>query len=274
FVGKKSVPAVCKEYKIQPDVFRQWETAFFENGDLVFRQIPHDGMEYYQNYDLVLNWLSEAFRDRTLDVLGIKTGKIRRVCSYKPAEIFVSAGILDVIFEDFFGKGYHVEGQRNMTEEDLYRFAYQHFAAAREWKDSLVDIILVSGRPYTGRKEIQTPSGKYAPLIIDLTERDGQKRFEEIREAVNRGDTSLLTELVFLPLYGREEEKTQFVRKVLQFEIDLYKQEKMPILLVAATLVMANKQIDTATFNELWEEIKMLDVLKFAHEKGMEEGKK
>ncbi|MCP4106196.1 MAG: hypothetical protein GY749_11765 [Desulfobacteraceae bacterium] len=61
---------------------------------------------------------------------------------------------------------------------------------------------------------------------------------------------------------------------MLQFEIDLYRQEKMPILLVAATLVMANKQIDTATFNELWEEIKMLDVLKFAHEKGMEEGKK
>ncbi len=91
---------------------------------------------------------------------------------------------------------------------------------------------------------------------------------------MTRGDTSVLTELVFLPLYGREEEKTQFVKKVLQFEIDLYKQDKIPILLVAATLVMANKQIDTATFNELWEEIKMLDVLKFAHEKGREEGKK
>jgi len=47
----------------------------------------------------------------------------------------------------------------------------------------------------------------------------------------------------------------------------------MPIQLVAATLIMSNKQIDRATFNELWEEIKMLDVLKFAHEKGKEEGK-
>ncbi|MCP4108180.1 MAG: hypothetical protein GY749_21990 [Desulfobacteraceae bacterium] len=48
----------------------------------------------------------------------------------------------------------------------------------------------------------------------------------------------------------------------------------MSEMLVAATLIMANKIIDTSTFQELWEEIKILDVLKFAHEKGMEEGKK
>ena len=42
--------------------------------------------------------------------------------------------------------------------------------------------------------------------------------------------------------------------------------------LVAATLIMANRQIDDDDFNELWEEIKMLDIMRFAHEKGMEEG--
>ena len=272
FIGKRPVADICEQYRIDTDVFEKWEKTVYENTDLIFRKHPHDGMEYYQNYDLVINWLSEAFRDRTLDVLGIKTGKIRRVCSYRPAEISVSAGILDVIFEDSAGKGYHVEEQRNLTEEDLYRFASQHFSAAKEWQDNIADIVLSSGRPYTGRKEIHTLTGKYAPTVVDLTQRDGPARFEEIREAVNRGDTSVLTELVFLPLYGREE-KIQFVRKVLQFEIDLCKKGKMPIQLVAATLIMSNKQIDRATFNELWEEIKMLDVLKFAHEKGKEEGK-
>ncbi len=222
-------------------------------------------MEYYQNYDLVLSWLSEAFRDQTLDVLGIKTGKIRRVCSYKPVEITVRAGIVDVIFEDFAGEGFHVEEQRDMIEDDLYRFGSQHFLAAKEWKDKITDIILVSGKPYTGRKEIQTPAGTYAPIIIDLTERDGPKRLEEIREAVNRGDTSGLTELVFLPLYGRKEE-SQFAKKVIQFEIDLYKQGKMPVLLVAATLIMANKEIDKLTFQKLWEEMKMLKIFEYAHE--------
>ncbi len=270
-IKKKSVSEICKKYQIEVDVFRQWEKNVYENTDLIFRQIPHDGMDYYQNYDFVINWLSEVFRGQTLDVLGIKTGKIRRVCSYKPVEISVSAGIMDVMFENFAGKCFHLEEQRDMIEDDLYRFATQHFSAAREWKDNIEDIILVSGRPYTGRKEIQTPTGKYAPTIIDLTERDGPKRLEEIREAMNKGDLSLLAELVFLPLYGGED-KTNFVRKVIEFEIDQYRQGKVPVLLVAATLVMANKQIDKSTFQELWEEIKMLDILKFAHEKGVEEG--
>jgi hypothetical protein len=183
---------------------------------------------------------------------------------------------MDVIFEDTAGKAYHIEEQRDMTEDELYRFASQHFSAAREWKDSITDIILTSGTPYAGRKEIQTSSGNYAPLIIDFTERDGPKRLEEIREAVEKGDLSVLPELVFLPLYGREkgEKQAQFVKKVVRFETDLYRQEKMPLPLIAATLIMANKVIDKSVFHELWEEVKMLDILKFAHEKGAEEGKK
>ena len=35
---------------------------------------------------------------------------------------------------------------------------------------------------------------------------------------------------------------------------------------------MANKQIGEETFQELWEELKMLNILRFAHEKGMEKG--
>jgi len=70
-----------------------------------------------------------------------------------------------------------------------------------------------------------------------------------------------------------DEEQGRFVRELIRFETELYRQDKMPALIIAATLVMANKQIDQSTFQELWEEIKMLNVLKFAHEKGWEEGK-
>ncbi|HHC24390.1 MAG TPA: hypothetical protein ENK58_03100 [Desulfobacterales bacterium] len=265
FVDNMPASAICEEYGIRTDILRRWEKMFFENGDLIFRQIPKDGMEYFQNYDLVLNWLSETFRGQTLDILGIKTDKIRRVCSYKPVEISVSTGIVDVIFEDVAGKGYHLEEQRDMTESDLYRFAAQHFSAAREWRDDITDILLTSGKPYTGRKEIRTPTGKYAPVIVDLTERDGPGRFEEIREALDRGDSFVLTELVFLPLYGGDD-KTRFVRKVLRFEIDLYKQGRMSPLLVAATLIMANKEIDRSAFQKLWEEIKMLEIFEYAYE--------
>jgi hypothetical protein len=274
FVERRSLSAVCEEYGIEPKVFRKWKDVLFENSAFVFRQFPQDGTDYFQNYDFVVNWFSEIFRGKTLGVLGVKTGEIRRVCSFKPSEISVSAGIMDVIFEDTAAKAYHLEEQRDMTEDDFYRFASQHFSAAREWKDSITDIILVSGSPYAGKKEIRTASGTYAPLIVDLTERDGPERLEKIREAADKGDLSLLPELVFLPLYGKEkgEKQVRFVKKVIRYETELYRQEKMPVPLIAATLIMANKLIDKAAFHELWEEVKMLNILKFAHEKGAEEG--
>jgi len=32
-----------------------------------------------------------------------------------------------------------------MAESDLYRFASQHFSVAKEWRDDVIDIILISG---------------------------------------------------------------------------------------------------------------------------------
>jgi len=96
-------------------------------------------MEYYYNYDLVINWLSQAFKGQT-----IETAPIKRVCSFKPVEIAVNTGVVDVIFEDENEKCYHLEEQRHMAEPDLYRFASQHFSVAKEWRDDVIDILLIS----------------------------------------------------------------------------------------------------------------------------------
>ncbi|KPA09540.1 hypothetical protein MHK_010252 [Candidatus Magnetomorum sp. HK-1] len=63
----KSIPIedICDTYQITPLTFEKWKTNLFENSDLVFKQSPDDGMDYYQNYDLVINWLSQAFKGET-----------------------------------------------------------------------------------------------------------------------------------------------------------------------------------------------------------------
>ena len=44
--------------------------------------------------------------------------------------------------------------------------------------------------------------------------------------------------------------------------------------LLAATLIMSNKLIDRDRLEQLWEEIKMPDIIEIAREKGLEEGRK
>ncbi|MGE0083546.1 MAG: hypothetical protein AB7S75_03915 [Desulfococcaceae bacterium] len=110
--------------------------------------------------------------------------------------------------------------------------------------------------------------------MIDFSRKDGFRRLEEIRQAVEEGSFANWTELVFLPLYGRKsgKEQSDLAEKVLKFETGLHRAQKIPVNLLAATLVMANRIIDKERLKELWEDVKMLDILEIAREKGMEEG--
>ena len=176
---------------------------------------------------------------------------------------------------DETGALYHLEEQRNLRRADLFRFAAYHFFAAQQWGTQITDIILASGDVSVNNSAITTNSGAYTPILIDFSGRDGRKRLAEIRKAIEREEFENWVELVFLPLYGPEtrEERSVFVEEVLRFESELFHAEKISARLLAAALIMSNKLIDKEQLDALWEEIKMLDVLEIAREKGMEEGK-
>ncbi|QTA81264.1 Uncharacterized protein dnl_35950 [Desulfonema limicola] len=233
-----------------------------------------NGLEYAQNYDLIVKWIAEALKGHTLEVLGIQSAPIEDVFGFEPAEIKVISGRVDIIIRDNAGALFHMEEQRNLVKSDLYRFAAYHFLGAKTWGKNLTDIILASGDVYAGEKTIITKSGEYKPIVIDFSIRDWKKRLEEIREAVKAGTFENWLELVFLPLYGKEtgEERSGIVEQVVKFETELFHQQKIPSRLLAATLIMANKLIDKERLKQMWEGIKMLDIIEIAREKGMEEG--
>jgi len=234
-----------------------------------------NGTEYAQNYDVILKWMAAALQGQTLDVLGIKSGRIQDVFGFEPVEIAVKAERVDVMVRDDTGALYHLEEQRNFRRTDLYRFSSYHFAGARQWGDQLTDIILASGDVFAGENVITTKSGKYAPIVIDFSKRDGRRCLAEIREAIQAGTFVQWLELVLLPLYGKETgtKRSEWVEEVLRFESELYHAEKLPPRLIAATLILSNKLIDKDRLHQIWEEIKMLDILEIAEEKGIQKGK-
>jgi hypothetical protein len=234
-----------------------------------------NGADYAQNYDIIVKWLASALRGQTLDVIGVKTGRIEEVFEFEPSDIAVKTGRVDVMVRDDRGDLYHIEEQRNLQKADMYRFAAYHFMGARQWGPRLTDIILASGEVYPGEKTAVTSSGRYTPTVIDFSILDARKRFSEIRKAVDEGAFENFLELVFLPLYGKEtgDDRSDIVEEIIRFETNLYHAKKLSPIILAATLIMSNKLIDKKRIKELWEEIKMLDVLDVAREKGIEEGK-
>ena len=238
-------------------------------------EMPTHGLETTQNYDLVTKWLAETFQGQTLDVLGVKSGRIIEAFGFEPIDIKVSVERVDLMLRDEAGKLFHLEEQRNLRSADLYRFASYHFRAAKQWGAEVRDIILASGDVMAGTKAITTHSGTYTPEVIDFTQRNGEQRLREIRESVEAGTFDQWLELVFLPLYGTATglARARLAEEVIHFEKALYQADIIPDRLLAATLIMSNKLIDKARLYKLWEDIKMLDILEIAEEKGIEKGK-
>ena len=233
------------------------------------------GLDFEQNYDIVVKWMAEQFKGKTLEIFGVKTEPIIDVFNFEPVMIRTDTGRFDLVLKDKRGEFYHLEEQRNMKIEDLHRFAIYHFQGVKKWGEKITDIILMSGDAYGGNREIKTKSGTYSPKIIDLTEKDGKARLKQIKEEVNCGNNSNLIELVFVPLYGKEsgESRSRLAVEVLDYEVELLKKNKLMDNLVMATIIMVNKIVDKGLLKRIYQEVKhMLDILEIAREDGMEQG--
>ncbi len=149
-----------------------------------------NGKDYPQNYDITLKWMTEALRGGSLDFMGVNVGQIADVFGFEPVDISVRAGRVDIMIRNEAGNVFHIEEQRNLRKSHLYRFASYHFQGAEKWGDELTDIIIASGDVYSGEKKISTSSGQYQPIVADLSGRDGWKRLEKIRAAVEKNDSS------------------------------------------------------------------------------------
>ena len=234
-----------------------------------------DGLDFKQNIDAVVKWLTQEFKGRTLEIFDIETMPIIEVFNFEPVDIAMHTGRIDVMLRDEVSALYHLEEQRDMKIEDLYRFSVNHFQAVRQYGNNITDVILISGQPYQGKYEIETSSGTYYPMIIDLTEKDGWKSLEKIKKEVYNGEYQNLMELIFIPLYGKyqSEERNKLALEVLNYEVKLIKSDKLMSNLFMATIIMSNKIVDKELLKSLYEEVKnMLDLLDIAREDGMEKG--
>jgi len=67
--------------------------------------------------------------------------------------------------------------------------------------------------------------------------------------------------------------KTELLRKTIELEKELPEKE-LRNKVRELTLILADKIVDQKILDELWEELRMFKVLKYAEEKGMEKGMK
>ncbi len=230
-----------------------------------------ENIDYKHNYDAIFKWMASVFTGKTLDVLGIKTGKITEVRGLEPITLQVKEERIDILLKDENGNFFHIEEERNFSRNDIYRFAAQHFLIAEQIKsDKLTTIITASGI-VTPKTEIETDCAHFKPQIVNLNDRDGEAKLEEIR----RQDQLDPVEIVFLPMYGaKSKTKEQFAKEVILFAKDLYDKNKLSLEFFGALVILSNKIVPLNILRDIWEEITVLQIFKDAETIGKEIGEK
>jgi len=121
----------------------------------------------------------------------------------------------------------------------------------------------------TRTKAIDIGSLQYNVLQIVLSDRDGDALLSRMRTALEKGEQINELELIFLPLMNSRLTKTELLRRTIELEKQLPKTD-LRNKVRELTLILADKIVDRKILDELWEELRMFKVIKYAEEKGME----
>ena len=225
-----------------------------------------------QNYDLVFKEAFSLFNNKSLNFLGVDLPSVSSFLDTEFPEVETTNDMMDMNFRLKDGSILHLEEETDLSRKDLIRFAHYDLRLYNKYNTTIHTVVLTPANGSPGTKILDTGNLQYNVLQIVLANRDAVLLLARITTALEKGDPINELELIFTPLMKSRLNRTELLRKTIELEKKLPKsefREKVREL----TLILADKIVDREILDELWEELSMLKVIKYAEEKGMEKGR-
>lgn len=226
-----------------------------------------------KNYDLVFKLTAGVFKGRILEFLGIKSAQIESSFTTELPMIEANTNHTDFMFILKDGTLLHLEFQSDFSKETLFRvFMYDARIVAKH-KKPVKTVIVYSGLGGNLENRFDLGSVKYETEIIYIKrDFDGDEIYKKELEKIDAGKTPDWLNLIFLPIMKSSQKEVERAKAVIAVLKKINLKKSHYEALVAAIMVLVDKFIGEKDFNEIWEEISMLNVIKFAEKKGMEKG--
>jgi predicted transposase YdaD len=226
---------------------------------------------HHQNYDLVLKEAFSLFHNKSLDFLGLNLPPIISFIETEIAEVETTDDQMDLNFRLGDGSILHLEEETDLTRRDLIRFAHYDLRLYGRYKTRIHTVVLTPSRGSPGTKILDTGNLQYTVIQLVFSHRDGDILLEHIQSALQSGEAVNELELIFLPLMKSRLPADTLLRKTIELEKQIPDQEHRNKIR-ELTLILSNRIVKKEILDELWEELRMLKVIKYAEEKGMEKG--
>ncbi len=225
--------------------------------------------------DIVLKYLVDAFRDASLDWLGLHDVRILRAIATELPEVEIRHSFLDLAFETESGELLHYEFQTT-KEQDLYRFLLYDAHLTAHYKKPVRTIVLYVRDVLEAPDQLKAGGIQYRVQNVYLKARDAKAVLERLEEhlRLNVWRPEDRFDLAFVPHMHHPRMSS---REVLQRTLDLalaIVDENERNLMAGILLGLSGKALNEADIQRLKEALKMTDLVKAIEQEAAREAAK
>ena len=248
-------------------------------------------LDIHTNYDIVFKEALQLFEGKTLDFLGLlDSGRIEYSLNTEQTEVIVRKRFADLIFKLSDNTGLHIEMEAHISKSDILRFAIYNIEYSQKFNIPIKTVIFTNQE----QKVIEycNPVMTFKPVIIDLSQRDGEVILEKIRKQIEHGNEVNELEMIYLPLYNKSRTTVELLKDTISLIPKIKKKSDDQQKIILMMLLAANKFLTKDELEKILEEnhmdvreLKFIQVLeeiglkkglekglKEGHEKGLEKG--
>jgi predicted transposase/invertase (TIGR01784 family) len=229
----------------------------------------------YQNNDIIMKYMSEAFKDTALDFYGLDTVRIKAVIPTELPVLDVSEENMDFVFLLEDQSLLHLEFQITERADNLARFLLYDARLYKKVRNTIQTAVIYSGEIKTADNRLETGSINYSVSNIFMNKMNGDKIYSELDDKIsgreNLSDKDKLN-LIFLPLMKSSINKNEMAIKAVELAKKVENDESR-LLYIGAIVGISDKFIDKDYVARLKEVLKMTRVGMELKKEGISEGR-
>jgi hypothetical protein len=154
---------------------------------------------------------------------------------------------------------------------DLIRFAHYDLRIFSKYGVRIHTVVLSPASSKLDSLIIDTGCLHYTVTHQIIKGRNADEVLERTHNEIAYGNPVNELELIFVPLMESRLPVQDLLLETIKLEKQI-KDENLRNKVIALTMVMSNRLVEADLLERIWEEIKMLKILKYAEDKGKEQG--
>jgi len=226
------------------------------------------------NNDIIMKATAAMFKDKSLEVFGLKTAKIVDIMPTVLPVVEAKEKRVDFVFLLEDDTLLHLEFQTTVPEDLLRRFAYYGARLVERHNKDVNTAVIYSGRIESAPELLEQGSLCYRVTNVFLKRMDGDAEYNRIKTLLEQGQELAevdLMKLILLPLMKSEQPEAEMTIKAAQLAKSA--NSKLADFVIGSIIAITDKFLPEEYKKKLLEVLSMTQIEEWIREEGKAEGK-